>query len=93
MRTTVVESAVLGDVIIAGLRMSQRFSLMEAANKDDKMAIMEMLRLCVVDAEGKPLKTFDEWDEFGGDHFEDALMLFRECKDFNDFSGKKAEKK
>ena len=93
MRTKVVDSTVLGKVTIAGLRMSQRFSLMEAAEKDDKLVIVEMLHLCVVDEEGNALKTVKEWDIFGGDNFEDALLLFKACKDFNNFSGKQAEKK
>lgn len=93
MRTKIVESVVLGDVTIAGLRMSQRFLLMEAAEQDDKLVIMEMLHRCIIDEEGNPLKTVDEWDVYGGDHFSDAIMLFKECKEFNDFSGKQAEKK
>ena len=93
MRTTVVVSAVLGDVTIAGLRMSQRFSMSETADKGSAYLITELLHFCVVDGEGKPLKSADEWDIFAGDNQADALFLFKECKAFNDVTGKQAEKK
>lgn len=82
----------LGEVTIRPLKLSQRFSLNDEGN-DDNMMVVKILHMSVVDAEGRPLKTQDEWDDFGGQHFQSAMSLFKDCMEMNDFDGTQAEKK
>lgn len=92
-RTTTVKSAVLGDLTIAGLKMSQRFQVTRESGEDNDLLVASLLAISILGSNGKPLKTADEWDEYGGEHFTDAMMLFGEVMRFNDFNGEDAQKK
>lgn len=93
MRKTTVKSAVLGDLTIVGLKMSQRFQVTRESGEDNDLLVSRMLAMSIVASNGKPLKTADEWDDYGGEHFSDAMMLFGEVMRFNDFQGEDAQKK
>lgn len=81
----------LGEVTVQPLKMSQRFSLNE--DEDPNLLVVRMLHMSVVDDKGCPLKTQDEWDVFGGQHFQAAMSLFQECMALNDFDGSQSVKK
>lgn len=68
-----------GEVVVRGLLLRERLALF-----DDALAgaqkyghISAVLAACVVDAEGEPVYTVEQWEQFGAAHFEAALALFR----------------
>lgn len=92
MRTTTVTCEPLGGVTLRTLKLSERQNLTEEGG-DDLGVFLLMLHKCVVDEQGEPLKTVDEWDEFGGDYKPSAEQLFEDCMDHNDMRGEQATKK
>lgn len=63
-----------GEVIVRGLLLRQRLELF--GNKQAEARIGQMLAATVIDAEGLPVFTADEWEEFGAVHFDACLKLF-----------------
>lgn len=68
-----------GEVVVRGLLLRERLALF-----DDALAgaqkyghISAVLAACVVDAEGEPVYTVEQWEQFGAAHFEAALALFK----------------
>lgn len=79
-RETVAVPALGGDVIVRGLRLSERLALFAGLRTDaDGRSydhIAKLLAATVVDDDGAPLLTEAEWEAFGGRHFEAVLALF-----------------
>jgi hypothetical protein len=64
-----------GEVIVRGLLLSQRLEM--AIYDGPRMAqVPQMLAICVVDADGKPIFDAAEWEAFGALHMADAMDLF-----------------
>lgn len=93
MKTTRYTSPVLGEVTLATLKMSQRFDITGTSGDNDTLLVAKMLAASVVGKDGKPLKTVDEWDDYGGENFADAMAMFSAVMQLNDIKGTAAEKK
>jgi hypothetical protein len=81
-----------GDVIVRGLLLSKRMELDEindkakeplegetdeqARTRAGKLVVPRTLHACVVDDEGQPLLSMDQWDIFGGAHRATTFRLF-----------------
>ncbi|WP_431512614.1 hypothetical protein [Variovorax sp. DAIF25] len=81
-----------GDVVVRGLLMSERMALddlnekaakplegeseEQARTRAGKLIVPRMLNACVVDDEGMPVLSMDEWDVFGGAHRRLTFHLF-----------------
>lgn len=81
-----------GDVIVRGLLLSKRMELDEindkakeplegetdeqARTRAGKLVVPRTLHACVVDDEGHPLLSMDQWDIFGGAHRATTFRLF-----------------
>lgn len=65
-----------GEVIVRGMLLKDRLALLS----DSEMPVNEhpasLLAACVVDADGLPVFTQEEWEIYGAQHFDDALTLF-----------------
>lgn len=87
-----------GDVILRPLTLSQRFTLREwaAKNAEDENAtyrhLVQLLSICVVDADHQPLFTADEWERWGGVHFEAVMLLWDEVYNLSGLNPEAAEK-
>lgn len=78
-----------GEVVVQGLLLSDRLAL--AVNKEKPYThIAETLSRTVMDEEGEPIYTTQEWEVFGATHSEDAFELFSIAQRL---SGMGAEKK
>lgn len=91
-RQAVAVPALGGEVIVQGLLLSQRLALHalradlatpqpgenepQAAARAGAAIVPRMLAMSVVDPEGKPLWSADQWEQFGAVHPGPALDLF-----------------
>lgn len=85
-KETVAVAPLGGDVVVRGLLLTERMAvqrqLVELRKKEltDTGAVHAilpvMLALCVLDAEGLPLFTQDQWQAFGATHTDTAVELF-----------------
>lgn len=67
--------AIGGEVVVQGLLLSDRLAL--AVNKEKPYThIAEMLSRTVMDDEGEPVYTAQEWEIFGAKNSEAAFELF-----------------
>lgn len=67
-----------GEVVVRGLLLRERLALFDDANSGGVRFghLSAVLAACVLDADGKPVFTIDEWETFGAQHMEAALQLF-----------------
>ena len=67
-----------GEVVVRGLLLSERLALFADAQADGGRFshIARLLACVVIDAEGKPVFTADEWEQFGASNFEAVLRVF-----------------
>lgn len=81
-----------GDVVVRGLLLSERMELDEinekakaplegetdeqARTRAGKLVVPRTLHACVVDDEGQPVLSVDQWDIFGGAHRGTTFRLF-----------------
>ncbi len=85
-KETVQVDALGGEVVVRGLLLSERMAVQkkivtlrkaEATDEGNVHAILPvLLALCVLDADGLPLFTHDEWQAFGARHPAQAVGLF-----------------
>ena len=75
---TVAVAALGGDVIVRGLKLSDRLAIFADLREDGKSYahLARLLAASVVGDDGKALLTADEWEAFGGANFTEALALF-----------------
>lgn len=68
-----------GEIVVRGLLLRERLSLFDDVNNGaDRFGhLSAVLAACVIDADGKPVFTVDEWERFGAVHFDAALALFK----------------
>lgn len=81
-----------GKVIIRGLLLSDRVAILNKARAGG-LLISELLAKTVVDADGEPIYTSQEWEEFGASNFETCLDLFKEAKALSGLDAEVSEKK
>lgn len=92
MSTKTAQCEILGEVVIRSLKWTQKLKI-QADEYDQAFFVPDLLFMSVVDSKGKPIKSVDEWDDFIGEHQEEALSLFNQCMELHDFGGKQAVKK
>ena len=75
---TVAVEALGGEVIVRGLRLSDRLGIFADLREDGKSYahLAKLLAASVVGEDGKQLLSEEEWEAFGGAHFTEALALF-----------------
>ena len=68
-----------GEVVVCGLRLSERQSLFAEVGEDGKnfAQIGQFLARVVVDAEGKAIFSADEWDDFGATQSKAVYRIFQ----------------
>ena len=62
-----------GEVVVRALLLSERLEL--SKQPDPSGFARFVLHRCVVDVEGKPVFSEEEWESFGSSHYEDSLVL------------------
>ena len=78
MRTEPVKIDEFKDCFCSGILLSQRLKWGRDSAEDEDKMISALLAIVVVDAEGEPVKTVREWDEWGGENGE-VHDLFAQC--------------
>lgn len=75
---TVAVDALGGDVVVRGLKLSDRLAIFSSIREDGKSYahLAKLLAASVVGDDGLQLLTESEWDAFGGVNFTEALALF-----------------
>lgn len=83
-----------GDVIVRGLRLSERLSLFSNLRQDGRNyeSIGRLLSLCVIDSAGTPLLSEDQWEELGGGHFDQVFDLFKVARKLSGLDAEAVEK-
>jgi hypothetical protein len=79
-----------GEVIVQGLKLSERFELFGEKNAETRSG--RVLAVCVRDADGEPLMTMEEWEIWGATHFDAAARLVGKAMDLSGFNKAAAEK-
>lgn len=78
-KETVPVPALGGDVVVQSLMLRDRFAWM--STKGPRFShISGLLALCVLDCEGTPLFTADEWEAWGAQNENEAFELFKVCE-------------
>lgn len=65
-----------GSVIVRGLTLSERLDLFAGAAAAGFTHIPQLLAMCVLADDDKPLFTAEQWEAFGGAHLESTLTIF-----------------
>ena len=80
-RETVPVPALGGDVVVRGLRLSERLAMSMNVTQAERFRMVPvLLALCVVDAAGDPVVSEDQWEDFGAVHLDAAMTLFDVAK-------------
>lgn len=77
-----------GEVVVRGLLLRDRLTLLASPEVRDFGRVTRMLAATVLADDGEPLWTEAEWDEFGAAHSDACLRLFDVAMEL---SGLKAE--
>lgn len=91
---TVAVAALGGEVIVRGLRLSERLAIFADLREDGKSYahLARLLAPSVVGDDGQALLTEDEWETFGGQHFAEALELFAVARRLSGLDAEVVEK-
>ena len=79
MRREPIELEELKGFFCSGIRLSHRLKWGEESKENEHMMIPSLLAISVVDKDGKPVKSADEWDEWGADFNAEIHELFSQC--------------
>lgn len=80
-----------GEVIVHGLGLADKLRF--ATWQGPRFSQMcEALAVAVRDANGEPLWSADEWDAWGGQHLDDALLLWGVIERLSSLDKEDAEK-
>jgi hypothetical protein len=88
-KETVPVDVLGGDVVVTGLKLSDRMAIFSVK---DGSSVSKMLSMTVQDAEGKPLFSEEEWENFGVKNFTTCIALFTVAKRLSGLDAKVAEK-
>lgn len=96
-----------GEVVVRGTMLDERLALVFGAAPAPKEAgqptaeddpresyqhIARLLAYAVIDADGEPVYTIDEWAEFGGQHFAATLRLYKIARRLSGMDAGEAKK-
>lgn len=95
-----------GEVVVRGTMLDERLALVfgvspetdlpaKSGDEDPRWKYRHIARLlayAVVDAEGAPIFTVDEWAEFGGQHFGATLQLYSVARRVSGLDGEETKK-
>lgn len=83
-----------GKVRVQGLLLSARLSIFDDAEVRGKgfWHIARLLSATVVDADGDPIFSEAEWEMFGGEHLDEAMVLYAVCRRLNGMDSAGAKK-
>ena len=80
-RETVPVPALGGDVVVRGLRLSERLALSMSVTQAERFRMVPaLLALTVIDVAGEPVFSEDQWEAFGALHLVDTMALFDVAK-------------
>jgi len=71
----------LDGLFISSMKLSTRMEWQEACAENKHMMMPALIYCCVVDKDGKRVKSLDEWDEWAGENLGSATDLFNKCLD------------
>lgn len=95
-RTETVSVDSLGDVVVRGMRLSDKLRLSqwdEAQDGPKSRQFCAVLAATVRAPDGSAIFTNDEWDGWGGENIEDAVRLFDVAQRLSGLSADDAKKK
>lgn len=81
-----------GEVVVRGLLLRDRLALATAGGADKFGQVSALLAASVVDADGEPVWTQQQWEAFGARHFEEALRLFVVAQRLSGLDAEETEK-
>lgn len=83
-----------GEVVIRGLLFSERLALFARVDEKGKAfaEIPQLLALTVIDGDGEPVFTAEQWEAFGARHMETLLHLFSIAKRLSGLDAEAAAK-
>lgn len=87
-KETVAMPSLQGDVVVTGLLLKDRINLFAA--QEATMAML--LASTVVDANGDPVFTEEEWQVHGASHFAECIDLYKVAKRLSGLDAEVAEK-
>lgn len=61
-RKETIEIAGIGEVVVRGLMLSERLALIALEDSQGYRAVPQQLAYCVLDVNGEPLMTAEQWD-------------------------------
>lgn len=94
MKLTEYKSESLGTIHIKSMRLSDRQQVFSLAKEHgDHFLAPATLSVCIVAKDGTPLKTIDEWDEYGEEHYSECIAMYLKAVEVNDIGGAQATKK
>src|SRR4026208_925770 len=76
-----------GDVVVQALLLKEQFELSSAPDAGVFGRITKMLSTSVVDAEGKPIFSVEEWEVWGATHIDATLLLLDTVKRLSGIGG------
>lgn len=80
-RETVPVPSLGGDVVVRGLRLSERLTMSMSVTQSERFRMVPtLLALTVVDVANEPVFSEDQWEDFGALHLDDAMALFDVAK-------------
>lgn len=80
-RETVSVPSLGGDVVVRGLRLSERLAMSMNVTQSERFRMVPvLLELTVIDADDAPVFSADQWEDFGALHLDDAMALFDVAK-------------
>lgn len=82
-----------GDVCVRGLKLSERLTLrgLARAGGNGEEFLAELLAICVVDTNGEPVFTAEQWDTFGSEHTAEYGELVDKAMSLGGFDGAAAK--
>jgi hypothetical protein len=66
-----------GSVIVRAMPLNLLFEVIDSARSDPSNAVPKLLALSVIDAEGEPFWTTEQWSTWGASEFEATLALYQ----------------
>lgn len=93
-RETVEVPELGGEVIVRGLRLSERLELAASASAARQFSgLAQLLAWCVVDEDGQPLMSVAEWEDWGGQCADAAVRLLEVAHRLSGLYSEPAKKK